>query len=254
MGTHVNSPASEYLIELRQIEKVYHSTAGDFWALKGIDLQVQPGEFVAIVGKSGCGKSTLVNMITGMDRPSSGEVWVAGTAVHTLRERQLAPWRGLRLGVIFQFFQLLPTLTLMQNVMLPMDLCRTYPIPERRERAMRLLEEVDMAEFAHKLPSAVSGGHQQLVAIARSLANDPPILIADEPTGNLDSSTAESVLQLFAKLVESGTTILMVTHDEDIARRVTRAITVADGLIVGEVANRQQDIVTPLPQIRTDLA
>jgi putative ABC transport system ATP-binding protein len=222
--------------------------------LRGIDLQVQSGEFVAIVGKSGCGKSTLVNMITGMDRPTSGEVWVAGTAVHTLSERQLAPWRGLRLGVIFQFFQLLPTLTLMQKVMLPMDLCRAYPIPQRRERAMQLLEEVGMAEFAHKLPSSVSGGHQQLVAIARSMANDPPMLIADEPTGNLDSSTAESVLKLFARLVEKGTTILMVTHDEDIAGRVNRAITVSDGLIVGEVANQGKESAELLSTLATGLA
>jgi putative ABC transport system ATP-binding protein len=221
-------PAS-HLIELRQVVKTYHSSAGDFTALKGIDLVAEAGEFLAIIGKSGSGKSTLVNMITGIDRPTSGEVWVGGTAVHTLSEGQMAEWRGRNLGVIFQFFQLLPTLTLMQNVMLPMDFCLTYPIPERRERAMYLLEQVGLADFAHKLPSAVSGGFQQLAAIARALANDPPILVADEPTGNLDSRTAETVFQLFNQLINDGKTIVMVTHDQDRASRVTRAITVVDG-------------------------
>jgi putative ABC transport system ATP-binding protein len=225
-------PSSPHLIDLRQVVKTYHSSAGDFTALKGIDLMAQAGEFLAIIGKSGSGKSTLINMITGIDRPSSGEVWVGGTAVHTLTEGQMAEWRGLNLGVIFQFFQLLPTLTLMQNVMLPMDFCLTYPIPERRERAMMLLEQVGLADFAHNLPSAVSGGHQQLAAIARALANDPPILIADEPTGNLDSRTAETVFQLFNQLIAAGKTIIMVTHDQDKARRVTRAITVVDGELV----------------------
>jgi putative ABC transport system ATP-binding protein len=220
---------SSNLIEMRKVVKTYHSSAGDFTALKGIDLVAQEGEFMAIIGKSGSGKSTLINMITGIDRPSSGEVWVGGTAVHTLPESEMAVWRGLNLGVIFQFFQLLPTLTLMQNVMLPMDFCLTYPIPERRERAMQLLEQVGLADFAHSLPSAVSGGQQQLAAIARALANDPPILVADEPTGNLDSRTAETVFQLFNQLIDDGKTILMVTHDQDKARRVTRAITVVDG-------------------------
>jgi putative ABC transport system ATP-binding protein len=220
------------LIHLRQVVKTYHSSAGDFTALQGIDLTVAAGEFVAIIGKSGCGKSTLINMITGIDRPTSGEVWVNGTAVHTLSEGQIAEWRGRELGVIFQFFQLLPTLTVMQNVMLPMDFCRTYPIPQRRERAMDLLEQVGLADVAHKLPSSVSGGQQQLAAIARALANDPPILAADEPTGNLDSATAEIIFQLFNQLIDQGKTILMVTHDPDKAQRVTRVVTIADGEIV----------------------
>ena len=222
------TPAS-HLIEMRQVVKTYHSSAGDFTALKGIDLVAEAGEFLAIIGKSGSGKSTLINMITGIDRPTSGEVWVGGTAVHTLTEGQMAEWRGRNLGVVFQFFQLLPTLTLMHNVMLPMDFCLTYPIPERRERPMMLLEQVGLADFAHKLPSAVSGGFQQLAAIARALANDPPILVADEPTGNLDSRTAETIFRLFGQLIDDGKTIIMVTHDQDKARRVTRAITVVDG-------------------------
>ena len=193
--------------------------------------RVDTHEFVAVIGKSGSGKSTLINMITGIDRPSSGEVFVGDTAVHTLSEGKMAVWRGKHVGVIFQFFQLLPTLTLIENVMLPMDFCNTYPAGERRDRAILLLDQVGMAEQAHKLPSAVSGGQQQRVAIARAMANDPPIIVADEPTGNLDSKTATQVFDLFNLLVQNGKTILMVTHDQDLARRVTRAVIVADGEI-----------------------
>ena len=235
--------AANHLIDVRQVVKTYHSSAGNFTALKGIDLTVDKGEFVAIIGKSGCGKSTLINMITGIDRPTGGEVWVHNTAVHTLNEGQIAEWRGRELGVIFQFFQLLPTLTVMQNVMLPMDFCRTYPIPQRRERAMSLLEQVGLADVAHKLPSSVSGGQQQLAAIARALANDPPILAADEPTGNLDSATAEIIFQLFNQLVDQGKTILMVTHDPDKARRVTRVVTIVDGEILGQPAKFTREVV-----------
>lgn len=226
---------NDYLIELRNVVKTYQSAAGTFTALKGINLQVGTGEFVGIIGKSGSGKSTLINMITGIDRPTSGEVLVGDSAVHKLNEGQMAVWRGRNLGIIFQFFQLLPTLSLVENVMLPMDFSNMYKPNERYDRAIALLEQVDMAEQAHKLPSAISGGQQQRVAIARSLANDPPILVADEPTGNLDSRTANAVFQLFENLVEQGKTILMVTHDNDLANRVTRAITVADGDIVEEV-------------------
>ena len=215
--------------------KVYETPAGKFYALRGINLQVDTHEFVAVIGKSGSGKSTLINMITGIDRPTSGEVFVGDTAVHRLSEGQMAIWRGKHIGVIFQFFQLLPTLTLVENVMLPMDFCNTYPPRQRYERAMYLLEHVDMAQHAHKLPSAVSGGQQQRVAIARALANDPPIIVADEPTGNLDSKTANQVFDLFTKLVEEGKTILMVTHDQDLARRATRAVLVADGEIKDEL-------------------
>jgi putative ABC transport system ATP-binding protein len=223
-----------HLIDLRQIVKTFQSTAGSFTALKGVDLQIDRGEFVAIIGKSGSGKSTLINMLTGIDRPTSGEVLVGDTAVHTLSEGQMAVWRGRNLGVIFQFFQLLPTLTVVENVMLPMDFCNMYAPRERRARAMQLLEQVEMAQQADKLPSSVSGGQQQRVAIARALANDPPILVADEPTGNLDSKTAGAVFQLFENLVAQGKTVLMVTHDSDLARRVSRAVIVADGEIVNE--------------------
>lgn len=226
------------LIDLHQVVKTYESSAGKFTALKGIDLQVTAGEFVAIVGKSGSGKSTLINVITGIDRPTSGQVLVGDIGVHTLNEGQMAVWRGRTIGVVFQFFQLLPTLTTIENVMLPMDLCQMYPPGERYERAMHLLEQIGMADHAHKLPLALSGGQQQSVAIARGLANDPPLLAADEPTGNLDSRTAEAVFRLFENLVDSGKTILMVTHDNDLARRAKRTVVLADGEIVDEIANR----------------
>jgi ABC-type lipoprotein export system ATPase subunit len=225
---------NRHLIECRGLVKTYQSVAGDFPALKEIDLQVDTGEFVAVIGKSGSGKSTLINMITGIDRPTSGQVLVGDTAIEKLGEGKLAEWRGRNIGVIFQFFQLLPTLTVIENVMLPMDFCHMYTMRERRDRAMYLLEQVDVAEHAYKLPSAVSGGQQQRVAIARALANDPPILAADEPTGNLDSKTAESVFRLFEGLVEQGKTILMVTHDKDLARRASRTVMLSDGEIIEE--------------------
>jgi putative ABC transport system ATP-binding protein len=225
---------SEHLIELHQIEKAYQTEAGPFLALKDINLQVDRGEFVAVIGKSGSGKSTLINVITGIDRPTAGQVGVANTRVDTMREGRLAQWRGRTIGVVFQFFQLLPTLTIAENVMLPMDFCHMYTATERWERALYLLEQMELADQAHKLPSAVSGGQQQRAAIARALANDPPILVADEPTGNLDSKTADAVFRLFQSLVEQGKTILMVTHDNDLARRSTRTILLADGRIVDE--------------------
>jgi ABC-type lipoprotein export system ATPase subunit len=234
VGDGGNGSGNEHLIELRQVVKTYHSAAGDFTALKDVDLQVDEGEFVAVIGKSGSGKSTLINMITGIDRPTSGEVLVGETAVHKLKEGQLAEWRGRNVGVIFQFFQLLPTLSAIENVMLPMDFCHMYSMRERRRRAMHLLEQVGLTEHARKLPSALSGGEQQRVAIARAMANDPPILVADEPTGNLDTKTAESVFRLFERLVEEGKTILMVTHDQDLAERVTRTIILSDGEVIEE--------------------
>ncbi len=227
-----------HLVDLRQVVKTYSGAAGTFTALKGIDLQVTAGEFVTIVGKSGCGKSTLINVITGIDRPTSGEVLVGGAAVHALREGQIAVWRGRTIGVVFQFFQLLPTLTAIENVMLAMDFAKTIAPGERFGRAMRLLEQVDMADYAHQLPSALSGGQQQSVAIARALANDPPLLAADEPTGNLDSKTADAVFRLFESLVDGGKTILMVTHDGDLAGRARRTIRLADGEIVDEKVAR----------------
>jgi ABC-type lipoprotein export system ATPase subunit len=233
-GKENGNGRDEHLIELRQVVKTYHSTAGDFTALKDVDLEVDDGEFVAVIGKSGSGKSTLINMITGIDRPTSGEVFVGDAAVHKLREGKLAEWRGRTVGVIFQFFQLLPTLTVIENVMLPMDFCHMYSRRERRRRAMDLLEQVELTDQARKLPSALSGGQQQRVAIARALANDPPILVADEPTGNLDTKTAESVFRLFERLVDEGKTILMVTHDQDLAERVTRTLILSDGEVIEE--------------------
>jgi putative ABC transport system ATP-binding protein len=221
-------------IRLRQVVKTFESTAGVFTALKGVDLQVQPGEFVSIVGKSGSGKSTLINMITGIDRPTTGQVMIGDTAVHTLTEEQIAVWRGRAIGVVFQFFQLLPTLTAIENVMLPMDYGGRFSPAERPDRATHLLEQMGMADYAHKLPSSLSGGQQQSIAIARALANDPPILAADEPTGNLDSKTAESVFALFEDLAERGKTILMVTHDGELAQRTPRTVKIADGEIVDE--------------------
>jgi ABC-type lipoprotein export system ATPase subunit len=225
---------NKHLIELQGVDKLYETPAGPFPALKNIDLQVDAGEFIAVIGKSGSGKSTLVNMITGIDRPSDGKVLIGDTAVHTLSEGQLAQWRGRTVGVIFQFFQLLPTLTVIENIMLPMDFCHMYTPRERKERALHLLEQIEMADQAYKLPSAVSGGQQQRAAIARALANDPPILLADEPTGNLDSKTADSVFRLFEKQVDEGKTIVMVTHDKDLAKRASRTIMLSDGEIIEE--------------------
>lgn len=230
---------NQQLIELRKLVKTYETAAGPFTALRDVDLHVDRGEFVAVVGKSGSGKSTLINMVTGIDRPSSGEVLVGDTAVHKLKEGQIAVWRGKNVGIIFQFFQLLPTLTVLENIMLPMDFCNVIPARKRRDRALHLLEQVDMVEHANKLPTAVSGGQQQRVAIARALANDPPILVADEPTGNLDSQTADQVFHLFETLVVEGKTILMVTHDADLAAQTTRKVTIADGVIVDDVRLRK---------------
>jgi putative ABC transport system ATP-binding protein len=219
------------LIDLRQVVKRYQGLAGGVVALKGIDLRVNEGEFLVVTGKSGAGKTTLVNMITGLDRSTAGEIWVSGTPVHRMGPERAARWRGRTVGVVFQSFELLPTLTVLQNVTLPMDFAGRYSIRRRRERAMHLLEQMDIAAHARKLPSAVSGGQQQRVAIARAMANDPPILVADEPTGSLDSATAGAVLRVFEDLVGQGKTIVLVTHDEDIAGRATRAIKLSDGEI-----------------------
>lgn len=228
------------LISLHRVSKKYETPSGSFTALREISLEVQKGEFVAIVGKSGSGKSTLINMITGIDSPSSGEIYVASAAVHFFNQEQLAEWRGKNIGVVFQFFQLLPTLTVVENVMLPMDFCKTYPVRERHGRAIALLEKVGIPEQANKLPAALSGGQQQRAAIARALANDPPILVADEPTGNLDSQTSERVMQTFSKLVEEGKTVVMVTHERDFNEYFKRTIMLADGAIVTEKIERKE--------------
>jgi ABC-type lipoprotein export system ATPase subunit len=233
------------LIEMHRVEKTYQSAAGGYQALKNIDLAIGRGEFVGIIGRSGSGKSTLINMITGIDRPSAGEVWVGNTPIHQLNENQMARWRGRNLGIVFQFFQLLPNLSVLDNVRLPMDLCNNFPVKERRRRAMSLLELVNMGEQAHKLPAALSGGQQQRVAIARALANDPPVLIADEPTGNLDSKTADAVFKLFERLTSEGKTVVMVTHDSGLARRVGRTVLIADGEVVNEYVARALPTLSP---------
>ena len=233
-----NSNGERALIELRNVVKNYKTAVGDFPALKGVDLDIYGGEFVSVIGKSGSGKTTLINMITGIDRPTSGEVWVNGTAVHELNENQMARWRGKNLGIVFQFFQLLPMLSLVENIMLPMDFCKTFPHKEREERALYLLEQMELADHAYKLPSAISGGQQQRVAIARALANDPPLILADEPTGNLDSKTAETVFEMFNKLVAEGKTIIIVTHDSGLAKRAKRTALITDGEIVNEFVAR----------------
>jgi ABC-type lipoprotein export system ATPase subunit len=222
------------IIRLQDVNKYYKTAAGNFQALKSVDLEINAGEFVSVIGKSGSGKSTLLNMITGIDRPTSGEVNVNGTAVHELSENRMARWRGINLGIVFQFFQLLPTISVIENIMLPMDFCKTFPMRKREKRALELLELVELAEHAYKLPTALSGGQQQRVAIARALANDPPIIIADEPTGNLDSKTADSVFKLFTDLVAQGKTIIVVTHDSALARRTKRTALITDGEIVNE--------------------
>jgi putative ABC transport system ATP-binding protein len=224
------------LIELRKVYKVYETAAGDFPALRSITAEVYPAEFLGVIGKSGAGKSTLLNMVTGVDHITCGEVVVhaegGAVSVHKLGENDLALWRGRNMGVVYQSFQLLPMLTLVENVMLPMDLCGLYNRRESRERALELLRMVELEEHAFKLPNFISGGQQQRVAIARALANDPPILVADEPTGSLDSVTADHIFQVFERLVEQGRTIIMVTHDNSLAPRFSRHLTIQDGEIV----------------------
>lgn len=235
-GSEPKKPAQDNLpmIDIRGVHKYYKSAAGDYHALKGIDLQVQAGEFVSVIGKSGSGKSTLLNMMSGIDRPSSGEIWVNGEPIHDLNENQMAIWRGENLGILFQFFQLLPSLSLLQNVILPMDLSGKYSGRERRQRAEHLLDIVGLSDHRNKLPSMISGGQQQRAALARALANDPPLIVADEPTGNLDSKTAETVFALFNQLVAEGKTVIIVTHDSSLAKRAQRTALIADGEIVNE--------------------
>lgn len=220
------------LIEMRDIEKIFKTGAGDFTALNHVNVCFYQGEFVSVVGKSGSGKSTLVNMLTGIDHPTSGIVKVGEKYIHQLSEGEMSIWRGENLGIIFQFFQLLPMLTILENVMLPMDFAKLIPFQEREERAMYLLDMVGLADNAHDLPAEVSGGQQQSAAIARSLANDPPIIIADEPTGNLDSRSADEVFKIFTTLAAQGKTIIMVTHDSNLAKRTDRMLLLSDGELV----------------------
>ncbi len=218
-------------IEIKGLDKVYTTGKMDFHALKGVDLSIGEGEMVAIVGPSGSGKSTILNMITGIDRPTSGSVLIDGNSIERMKEDKLAKWRGENIGIVFQFFQLFPTLTALENVMLPMDLARKGSVKERRQKAIRNLELVGLGDKLNNLPSELSGGEQQRVAIARALANDPKILIGDEPTGNLDSKTEERIFQLFQKLNREGKTIIYVTHSKELAAKAKRRITIKDGRI-----------------------
>jgi putative ABC transport system ATP-binding protein len=230
---HSDTGGPQPLINLRNVVKVYDSLAGSVTALQAINLQIYPGEFLIVTGKSGSGKTTLVNVLTGLDRATSGEIWVGGAPLHRFSTEKAAKLRGKTMGVVFQSFELLPTLTVLQNVMLPMDFARRYSVREQRQRAMQLLEQVDIADHARKYPTALSGGQQQRLAIARAMANDPAILVADEPTGSLDSGTAMAVIDLFTDVARQGRTILLVTHDKDVAKRGSRIITLSDGEIMG---------------------
>jgi putative ABC transport system ATP-binding protein len=219
------------VISIRDLTRTYHTPAGPFDALRNIQLEVSPGEFVAIVGRSGSGKSTLLNMLAGIDRPSAGKLSVAGRELNDLSHDALATWRGRSVGIVFQFFQLLPTLSVAENVMLPMDLSGSVPARERESRATELLQRVGVLDQADKLPSTLSGGQQQRVAIARALANDPPLILADEPTGNLDSGTSAEIFALFAELASGGKTVVVVTHERDQLTGVRRTVTLADGQV-----------------------
>jgi ABC-type lipoprotein export system ATPase subunit len=227
--------SSEAMIDMHGIVKTFKNAAGEFTVLKGIDLTINKGEFVSIVGKSGSGKSTLLNMVTGIDHPTDGRVVIGGTDIYTnVTESQRSKWRGRNLGIVFQFFQLLPMLTLLENVMLSMDYADMYDFDERPKRAMEMLQLVGLEKFANKLPTMVSTGQQQLAAIARALACNPPLLVADEPTGNLDTRSANTIIDLFEDLARSGKTVLMVTHDPSLTSRTTRNIIIADGELINE--------------------
>ncbi|MGB8983215.1 MAG: ABC transporter ATP-binding protein [Anaerolineales bacterium] len=233
----------EAMIDMHGVVKTFVSPAGEFTALKGVDLTIKRGEFVSIVGKSGSGKSTLLNMITGIDHPTQGRVVIGGTDIYTgVTESQRSRWRGRNLGIVFQFFQLLPMLTLLENVMLSMDFAELYDFEERPGHALEMLRLVRLEKFANKLPVLVSTGQQQLAAIARALACDPPLLVADEPTGNLDSKSANGIIDLFEELARRGKTVVMVTHDPSLTSRTTRNLTIADGLLVSD-SNPQSPIV-----------
>jgi putative ABC transport system ATP-binding protein len=223
-------------IELRGASRIYAGGGARTCALDDVNVRIPQGAFVAVVGRSGSGKSTLVNLVAGLDRPTRGEVHVGGRRIDVLDEDRLAQWRGRNVGVVFQFFQLLPTLTVAENVMLPMDLCGTFEGREARDRALALLERMGIADQADKLPTALSGGQQQRAAIARALANDPALIVADEPTGNLDATTARQVFDELGRLARDGRTVLVVTHERDAATHVDRLMTLVDGRVVGDAA------------------
>jgi putative ABC transport system ATP-binding protein len=237
--------SAEAMIDMHGVVKIFKNAAGEFTVLKGVDLTINRGEFVSIVGKSGSGKSTLLNMITGIDHPTDGRVVIGGTDIYTnMTESQRSKWRGRNLGIVFQFFQLLPMLTLLENVMLSMDFADMYDFDERPVRALEMLKLVGLEDFANKLPVLVSTGQQQLAAIARALACDPPLLVADEPTGNLDTKSANIIIDLFEELARSGKTVVMVTHDPSLTSRTSRNIIIADGELINET------IATALPWLR----
>jgi putative ABC transport system ATP-binding protein len=229
--------SSDYLIDPQHVEKEFVTPAGTFTALNEINLQVKAGNFISVIGKSGSGKSTLINMLTGIDRPTGGKMYVGGAALHEMNEEQISVWRGTTIGVVFQFFQLLPTLTAVENVMLAMDYANVVSRAKRPERAMEILEQMGMADYAQSMPSTLSGGQQQVIAIARALANDPPIITADEPTGNLDVRTADSIIDLFKKMADRGKTIMMVTHDNKLARCAGRTVVISDGHVIDDYIN-----------------
>lgn len=225
------SPSAGAAVSLCRLTKTYETSAGSFTALRDVDLEIQAGEFVAIVGRSGSGKSTLLNMVGGIDRPSSGSIIVAGVALADCGRGRLASWRGRNVGIVFQFFQLLPTLTAVENVILPMDFCGVLSPRERERKALELLARVGLSEQGNKLPAALSGGEQQRVALARALANDPPLILADEPTGNLDSRSGADVLRLLAELARAGRTVVLATHERDAVKAVGRTVTLVDGSV-----------------------
>jgi putative ABC transport system ATP-binding protein len=238
----VTTSVAHPLIRLRGVSKCYDLGARHFTALQNLSLEVGEGECVAVVGKSGSGKTTLINLLTGIDSPTAGEVHIAGYSIHRMSQEELTAWRGRSVGIVFQFFQLLPTLTVVENVMLPMDFCVTYEASRRHPRALALLHRLGIADQADKLPADLSGGQQQRAAIARALANDPPILVADEPTGNLDSSTSDEVMSFLASLARDGKTVLTVTHERDLSRFFTRTVTLRDGVLAEDSASRQKAI------------
>lgn len=225
------------IVSINHLNKVFYTTSGDFVALENLVLNVPQGQFLSVVGKSGSGKSTLVNMITGIDYPTSGEVLVNKMNIHAQSESDMAEWRGKNMGIVFQFYQLLPILNLLENVMLPMQIAGVYSPIVQKERAMFFLEQVGIADYALKRPTMVSGGQQQCAAVARALVNNPPLLLADEPTGNLDSAAADNIFKIFDYLIADGKTIIMVTHDDDLAARAQRTIRLADGKMVSDIIN-----------------
>ena len=230
---HLSNKPSQIMV-LREVNKTYHTSVGEFPALKNINISIESGKLVSVLGKSGSGKSTLINLMAGIDHPSSGEVIINGSDIHKLSEGKIAVWRGKNLGIVFQFFQLLPTLSVLDNTMLPMDFCGTYRKTEREEIARNLLRTLEIEDLSDSFPNSISVGHQQCAAIARALANDPPIILADEPTGNLDSKTGEMVIDIFKKLVSSGKTIIMVTHDRKLASQAQRILLLRDGILINE--------------------